>query len=441
MLTPRHVIFASIAVLTISLVWGVVSLMGEPDSGGRGSDSYGVRRDGQRGLYETLSELGLPVRRSVEPPGGKRQTDSTVVLWGPQPMLVAYEPRHLQRLAEWVKEGGRVVVAPSQVSEMMMVTEELENFDTTIWEALGLEGVAIDELSQRDLPLAEEAAEPERRNEGTAGQLRELMGELAAADGPRVEVEVEATGSLESFAADVRTITVPGKSLYVVASRKRRPAGQLTFRDVVGAKRTLAAAYEIGRGEIIVVGDPMLFNNYALGHSDNSVLAAHLLFDGERTAVFDEFYHGLSVRGNPFWLLTRPGYALLVAALLLCVGVVTWREAILIGPPLTSPDPSRRTMAEYVDAMSRFFNRGRRTRPFLLESVRDGALRRIAAEHGISHPKLDVDQIAAAVARRNPERAQRLRAAAADVDALLSKQDKGSESETVRAIAAMSACV
>lgn len=440
MLTPRHVIFASIIVLTISLVWGVISLMGDPDSGGRGADSYGLRRDGHRALFETLTELGLPVRRSVEPPGGRQSVDRTIVLWGPQPMLVAYEPRHLHRLVEWVREGGRVVVAPSPPLDMMMVSEDLEHFDTTILEALDLDGVAINELNQRDLPLPD--ATPSSDNENTStDRLRDYMGEFAAVDMPRVEVEVAATGSLASLSSDVQRITVPGTSLNVVASRKQRPAGQLTFEDVVGARRTLAAAYDIGEGEIIVVGDPMLFNNFALAQSDNSVLAAHLLFDGDRSAVFDEFYHGLSVRGNPFWLLTRPGYALLVAALLLCVGVVTWREAILIGPPLTSPDPSRRTMAEYVDAMSRFFNRGRKTRPFLLESVRDGALRHIASEHGISHPKLDVEQIAAAVARRNPDRAQRLRTAAAEVDALLAKGHKGSDAQTIQAIAAISSCV
>ena len=407
MLTPRHVIFASIAVLTISLVWGVISLMGDPDSGGRGADSYGLRRDGHRALYETLAELGLPVRRSVEPPGPRQSVDRTIVLWAPQPTLVAFEPRHLHRLVDWVREGGRVVVAPSPAPELMLLSEDLKNFDTTILEALDLAGVAIDELNQRDLPVPAATASSDDQPRDSTRRLRDFMGEFAAVDVPRVEVEVSATGSLAPLSADVRRITVPGASLKVVASRKQRPAGQLTFQDVVGTRRTLAAAYKVGEGEIIVVGDPMLFNNFALAQSDNSVLAAHLLFDGDRSAVLDEFYHGLSVRGNPFWLLTRPGYALLVTALLLCVGVVTWREAILIGPPLTSPDPSRRTMAEYVDAMSRFFNRGRKTRPFLLESVRDGALRHIAAEHGISHLRLDVDQIAAAVARRNPDRARR----------------------------------
>lgn len=440
MLTPRNVILASIAVLAISLVWGVISLLGEPDSGGRGLDSYGVRREGQRGLYETLHELGLPVRRSVEPPGNGLPATCTVVLWGPQANLVAFEPRHLQRLAEWVNNGGRVVVSPAETSEFMLLDEQLKHFDTTIWEALGLDGVSIHELDSSELPLSNDTA-AQRPKSGSIPALEDVLGQYAASDKPRAVVEVEATGSLQPLAADVKQITVPGDRLQVVSSRKRRPAGRIAFRDVVGARRTLAAVYKIGKGDIIVVGDPMLFNNFALAHSDNSVLAAHLLLDGGREAVFDEFYHGLSVRGNPFWLLTRPGYALLVTAILLFVGVATWREAILVGPPLTSPDASRRTMAEYVDAMSRFFNRGRKTRAFLLETVRDGALRQIAAEHGLPHSKLEVDSIAAAVARRNPDRARKLRQAAANVDAVLAKGDKGPESETLQAIAALSEVV
>jgi hypothetical protein len=196
-------------------------------------------------------------------------------------MLVAFEPRHLQRLAEWVEDGGRVVVAPAAASEFLIMDEELENFDTTIWEALGLDGVSIDELDQSDLPLPANPTAP-APNVGTAGVVEGMLGEYAAEDTPRAVVDVTATGSLQSLSADVRQITVPGDHLQVVASRKRRPAGELTFRDVVGARRALAAVYAVGEGEIIVVGDPMLFNNFALAQSDNSVLAAHLLLDGDR---------------------------------------------------------------------------------------------------------------------------------------------------------------
>jgi hypothetical protein len=63
----------------------------------------------------------------------------------------------------------------------------------------------------------------------------------------------------------------------------------------------------------------------------------------------------------------------------------------------------------------------------------------VAAEHGLAHAKLDVERIAAAVARRDPGRAERLRAASRAVDAVLAKRHKGGERETVRAMQELSA--
>ena len=64
-----------------------------------------------------------------------------------------------------------------------------------------------------------------------------------------------------------------------------------------------------GKGEIVIVSDPRLLANALLAKADNSVLAVNLLAPHGETVVLDEFYHGLSVRGNALYLFTRPGYA------------------------------------------------------------------------------------------------------------------------------------
>ena len=156
---------------------------------------------------------------------------------------------------------------------------------------------------------------------------------------------------------------------------------------------------------------------------------------------FNEFYHGLSVRGNPLWLLTRRGYALLASAVLVVVVLVTWRSAVLLGPPLTTPEPSRRTIAEYIEAMSQFLNRGGSTRFHLLRGVYVGVLRRVAAEFGVTHDRDDAETLAAAVARRDPDRATRLRGAAAAVDGVLAKHDKATNKETVLALRQLQDCL
>ena len=67
---------------------------------------------GQRGLFEILADLGIPVERILGPPTAVVGREVTLVLWKPQPDLVQVEPAYLHALARWVENGGRVVVAP-----------------------------------------------------------------------------------------------------------------------------------------------------------------------------------------------------------------------------------------------------------------------------------------------------------------------------------------
>ena len=50
MFTPRNVIITVVAISVISLGWICVSVLGAPDSGGLGGDTYGTRRHGLRAL-------------------------------------------------------------------------------------------------------------------------------------------------------------------------------------------------------------------------------------------------------------------------------------------------------------------------------------------------------------------------------------------------------
>lgn len=448
MLTPRRVILAAVALLAVSVTAGVISLLQPPDSSGLAADTYGTRHAGQRGLFETLRALDLPVERSVEPPGDGLPTNTTVVLWGPDPNLVATEPRHLQRLRRWVEQGGRVVVAPSARDDiygmMSGLDDGLESFNVTIWDALDLDGVSTTRLEADDLPPSIDDQDGVNGDAATIddggglfGALEELAGKATA----KSLVDVEPEGSIAEAFPSISAIAVPAEGLSVISSHGRRAQGVVTFQDQSGIKRTLVAEFEVGKGEIVVVGDPMIFANFVLAIEDNSVLATWLLAGGGNRVVFDEFYHGLSVRGNPLWLLTHPSYALLTVALIALVAVATWRSGILLGPPLTSPEPSRRTVGEYVDAMSRFFNRGRKTRLFLLEGVCSGVVWKIAREHGLHKGVDEIEEIANVVERRNAERAGRLRRATANVDALRAKGNRIREHDVLQAMSELSECL
>jgi hypothetical protein len=458
MLTPRTVVLVAVIVFTLSILGAVYDVLKTPDSGGLAADSYGTRALGQRGLIETLSELGVSIERRREPPGATNPVGATCLLWAPDRQLVGTEPRHLQALAKWLEQGGRVVVAPARreaLDASVVLADALEHFDPEVLPQLGLTDVAIHELGSGDVPPSSQPPEDER---GDSSQAREARGAAQEREGNtslgrRIreaftpveielrEVDVHGAGTLAEPASRARRLAVPLSDLHVVDAKEVKADGRIGFTDTLGKDRTLAAAFTRGAGEIIVIGDPLLFDNIALARADNSVLAAHLLADGNRRVLVDEFYHGLSVRGNPFWLLSRPTYAAVAACILLVIGLSTWRQAVLLGPPLTTPDPSRRAIGEYVEAMSRLFARGRRTQRFLLESVSHGALRQLQQECGMHAAKLDVPALAAAMARRAPDRADRLREAAAAVDAALAKGDNCGETEVIEAMRGMSACL
>jgi hypothetical protein len=164
---------------------------------------------------------------------------------------------------------------------------------------------------------------------------------------------------------------------------------------------------------------PAVASNWLLGEADNSVVTMQLMTLGQSRVIVDEFYHGLTIRGNALWLLTQPGYAALALAIVALVGVWIWRSFLFLGPPLEDRAASRRSVSEYLDAMSRFLLRGRGSGQFVLAEVRSGALWSMADAAGLPPDLDDVDRIAAAVARRDPQRAARLEAAVKNADAVL----------------------
>ena len=112
MLTARNFVVLTIVIAVVSLLWACFELARPPDSGGQSNDSYGTRMHGLRGLFEILTDLGIPVERTLAPPTAVVGREATLVLWKPQPDLVKLEPAYLRALARWVESGGRVVVAP-----------------------------------------------------------------------------------------------------------------------------------------------------------------------------------------------------------------------------------------------------------------------------------------------------------------------------------------
>jgi hypothetical protein len=226
---------------------------------------------------------------------------------------------------------------------------------------------------------------------------------------------------LSPLAKHVREIALPRDGFRALRANREDLLGSLACagQDDESEPDLLVAVLRRGAGEIVVVADPAVVSNRLIAHADNSVLAVHLLSPQRDDVVFDEFYHGLAVRGNPLYLLTRPGFAAVSVGLLIIVGALAWRAAVFLGPPLQDTKTRRRDIGEYVRAMAAFFSHGSGSRRLIVREVRDGVLRHICRELRLPMDTLDVDAITSALERRDRNRAERLASAVREVDASL----------------------
>ena len=417
MLSARIVIAGVVLLVVLSLGSGLWMLFADtPGDDGWGNDSMGVRAGGFRGAHDTLLALGVPVERQLIPSVAAGDLGATFVMWAPLDALVQAEPAHITQLAEWVKSGGRLTVTLQGEDKSLFADARASAVKDPkdVLTELGLPDVFF--LSTNVLPegdvvdLVDEAAgRPWRRL--AARWLKEASTKVRY-------VPVKLLGKCREWSG-IKTVCLPEGDAWSITYDSPQPTGRITFADVKGEEQTLAAIFSVGSGEIAVMAAPVVASNWLLGEADNSVLTMQLMTLGQSRVIVDEFYHGLTIRGNALWLLTQPGYAALALAIAALVGVWIWRSSLFLGPPLDDRPVSRRSIGEYLDAMSRFLLRGRGSGRFVLAEVRSGALWSMADAAGLPPDLDDVDRIAAAVARRDPQRAARLEAAVKNADAVL----------------------
>lgn len=447
----RSLILLTVMIAIVSLIGATLSLLRPPDSGGRRRDTFGVERGGFRGLHDVLTELGIPVRRQIAPPGGDRPESSepasrgpreTFVLLQPDLDLTGTEPAYLQRLLPWVESGGRLVVATGRLEPERTSFQAAMRGGThrpTIFETLGLPDAL---LIRR--PSVSGSAPPRESDDNKDNPFRTVFREAWNRESPTfAPLQVQAEGTLSRERAGLLETWLPAGDVGTLDLRNPT-AGRLLMRLPEQKKDSVLAA-EIPRGEgsIVLLAEPSLLENQVLARGDNAVLAARLLAPEGQTVIFDEFYHGLSVRGNALYLLTRPGYLALVLGLLLTTGLVVWREAIFLGPPLADPVRERRDLAEYLSAMGRFFSVGRGTGRFLVQELRDGVLRELSRELSLPPEKQDAELVSEILARHQPARSQRVRQVFRDVDDRLASGSRGrwSQAQTVEVMRRLTGCL
>lgn len=291
----RTTLIAVIGVAAVSLGVAVtLAVVGDDLSGKRsaGADGYSLSAIGHNGLVRLLEALDVPVVVSRSNSGDKARNGLLIVA---EPTvtdaasrerltsLVASAPRTLVVLPKWYGsvERGKIWLEDAgliPVEEVAPVTE-----------ALGLEGAAI---QRRQAPAVWTTE---------SGLVRPVIR----------EPQVIATDGLEDMMRDAH-----GNVLL----------GSTTTED---------------DGELYVLADPDVLNNFGLHTADNARFAVELIDRLRRggPVVLDETMHGYAQQPSLLRTLLRFPLVLATMQVLVCALLVVWAAMVRFGPRREAPPP------------------------------------------------------------------------------------------------------
>jgi hypothetical protein len=464
-LTPRNFIGLTIAIAVFSMASLCWSMLQPPDGGGMRADSYGTRGIGYRALFELLGELDVPVRRQLGPPKPSELADSLLVMWDPRVQLIDADPKWLRDVESWLRQGGQAVVAfdaepPVSVFSVMQRQREAErrkdgdadNEESselpkpTLFELLGIGKLDITNVDQTKAEEDSPAAiRSRKRNElpsedELADTIREVLTASSRLEQPQRH-SIKATGVFAGLIPDGSQIELPTGLLYEIDVKDRSLHDTIHVVDESGAEHCVAARIPVGKGHVNIVSIRRLISNANIGSADNIVVAAALLMDGGRGIVFDEFYHGATIRGNPMWLFSTVTYGSVAVALLMLLAFAVWRAAVFLGPPVAETPVRRRSIREYLDAMSRFLREAKGHGEWSLEQVREGVLWKLRREFGLPPESHDQARLTSVMARKDPRRADRLIDVLNEVDAVLNMPRSSGERRIAQLVQRMTECL
>jgi len=258
--------------------------------------TYDTGANGYAALYDVLSREGVRVVRFESPIGELSNGPATLVVAGDRTLgAAAPSASALAFLDRWVRHGGKLVIldgAPSRAAA----------------DALGLPHTT------------------------------------------RHPVQTRAAAGC-AFARPLRGAAIAGQFTagYAGACRANRAT------VFAAGSRAAGLAYSRGRGSIVLISTPSVFDNLHLGQRGNARAAYALLSRG--TVIFDERVHGYAA-GRSFWdVLPQPMRIAIVVALA-AVLVAVIGANLPFAPPYEAQPPEERDSAAYIASVARMLERG-----------------------------------------------------------------------------------
>jgi hypothetical protein len=492
MLNARLVTTLVLLLFVTAMVVSLVMIWVPPSDSRLAIDSYSGRTVGNRALYELLDALRIPVSRNESTPQALYGKRARVLMVQPDLIRVETEKAYLEKLARWVHSGGQLVVVSDTLDKLRDRSDpcgcpsRIERFmgKDRFLARLGITRLAV-ARSLNDEPDPEagekkagnenqesfEEGEPEEGEAGGEERLereseedaepsvvadsvpserqspiaplpaarRFLKRSLTSFQFPAAEYDTRATGTMHELAQRVRTLYLPETPSFFRGESVSRAVGAFEVNLGGDTWRPIALGFRHGGGEVTLASELSLFSNVGLGKADNAVLAYHLAAGrGDREVVVDEYYHGFVSRGNWIRLLGYPTYAVIALCILMASVLWAWRHGVRFGPPAPGKPPSRRSILEYVDAMARLFQRGRKYH-FVLHTCREGLIADLTGELFFA-PGAPEPAVLSRLAQLDAERASRVRKVLKAVDQRLASRGKISRMALVKLQEKLDSC-
>jgi hypothetical protein len=410
-----------ITVVPLALGWLIVG--GAPPVG---RNTRSTTRVGHLAFYWILEELGYRTRRFERGLETLPEERAVLVALEPGPALFRRHGRFAKKLVSWVAAGNAALVTlgpdPDREAEVDDGGGEL-----------GLRTKRAVRFAEEIRDRARERADVERPSDPdtvTAIDFEEDLDPSESWDAIHLFTLLAVDGLLEDRIDRPRSAGIPLSGplatelgLDLTRPRALSRSGEAAWPGEVLLEsdgRALAIELRIGQGKLILVSEPRMFQNGAIGRNHHGRIAAAAIdrlasHAGTDVVWFEEFSHGGREASNLIDLALTTRARWMVAQLLLLVAAyVLWasRRDRSIVPVEVTP---RRSKDEVIDAMASLFVRAndspgalRRlvelTRQRWLGSLPAGSERALVA-------------LIAARARRDP----------AEVAALLSMDERPSE--------------
>jgi hypothetical protein len=302
--------------------------------------SYDAASGGYRALYELLAREGVRVERFERQPGFLDPGITTLVYSEPQ--TDPSTQNDARDLEAWVRAGGTLVYF---------------GYD-------------------KEAAKAKILAQPYARDESKKTHRVALADTLQAAG----------VVSLGRVAGDLRW-QQPAKRVRVLFDDGRGP---------------VAIAYRFGKGTVVETIDETFLDNAQLATGDRARFAMALvtLVHPSSAVWFDEAIHDHLAPLHWYSIVPRAFiYALIGATIVMLVAIAG--AAVRLGPPIPPPTADDRTSADFIDALSTLFERGKASGKALDDAVRS-TTRAVARSVGLTG-----DPSGAEIAARIPDEERR----------------------------------